>query len=202
MFLASLLAMPMPLMPIQILWVNLITDGLPAMALGVEPPEPGIMERQPRLKSEGIFARGLGWTVCGRGLYIALATLTVFTIGLIYSRWQGISGLETARTMALSTLVFSQLFYVFECRSETHSPFELGFTSNPFLSAAVVCSALMHLAVVYLPVMQNIFGTVNLGLWQWLLIISVSGIKLLWKYMQYTWRRIFVSSFRYGKINA
>lgn len=202
MFMASLLGMPMPLLPIQLLWVNLITDGLPAMALGVEPPEPGIMQRAPRPKNEGIFERGLGWIICRRGIYIAVVTLAAFTVGLVYSRLNGSMSLEIARTMALTTLVFAQLFYVFECRSESHSPFELGFLSNPYLVGAVVCSTLMQLGVLYIPGLQEVFHTTVLLPWQWILIILLSGGRLLWKYILYTWQRFFVSPLKYGKINA
>lgn len=179
MFLASLFGMPLPLLPIQILWVNLVTDGLPAMALGLEPPEPGIMNRKPRPKNEGIFARGLGWTILGRGIYIGIITLTVFTIGVVYSKLNGIDDLNLARTMALTTLVFCQLFYVFECRSEKYSPFELGFFSNPFLIAAVLTSTFMHLAVIYTPFLQGVFNTVPLEGWQWVIILLVAGGKLI-----------------------
>ncbi|NLW91301.1 MAG: cation-translocating P-type ATPase [Syntrophomonadaceae bacterium] len=202
MFMASLLGMPMPLLPIQLLWVNLITDGLPAMALGVEPPEPGIMLRTPRPKNEGIFERGLGWIIGGRGIYIAVVTLAAFTVGLLWSRLSGSDSLDVARTMALTTLVFAQLFYVFECRSEHLSPFELGFWSNPYLVGAVACSTVMQMAVLYLPGLQQIFHTVALIAWQWILILLLSGGRLLWKYILYTWQRLFVSPLKYGKINA
>ncbi|MGE5391671.1 MAG: cation-translocating P-type ATPase [Deltaproteobacteria bacterium] len=202
MFLASLLGMPMPLLPIQLLWVNLITDGLPAMALGVEPPEPGIMQRAPRPKNEGIFERGLGWIIGARGIYIAVVTLAAFTVGLVCSRLNGSLSLDISRTMALTTLVFAQLFYVFECRSENHSPFELGFWGNPYLVGAVACSTVMQLGVLYLPGLQEVFHTTALMPWQWILILLLSGGRLLWKYILYTWQRLFVSSLKYGKINA
>jgi len=203
MFFASLLAMPLPLLPIQILWVNLVTDGLPAMALGVEPPEPGIMKRKPRPMAESIFARGLSWMIFSRGLYISIITLLMFTVGLIYSRLcSGLDQLQVARTMAFTTLVFAQLFYVFECRSETYSPFELGFLKNKFLIAAVLCSIAMHLSVLYVPVLQDIFKTVALDWWQWLIILAGTGSKLVMRYVMYTWQKIFVSGFDYVKINA
>jgi len=201
MFLASLLGMPLPLLPIQILWVNLVTDGLPAMALGLEPPETGIMKRKPRPRNENIFAKKMGWVIFSRGFYIGIITLFTFTVGLIYCRMHGVDQLQLARTMAFTTLVFAQLFYVFECRSELYSPFELGFLKNKFLVVAVICSVTMHLSVIYLPGLQNIFKTVPLEWWQWLIILSVTGIKLFWKYFLYTWQRVFVPGFGYVKIN-
>lgn len=191
MFLSSLLGMPLPMLPIQILWVNLVTDGLPAMALGLEMPEPGVMERKPRPRNEGVFSRGMGWIIFSRGVYIAAITLSVFCIGLLYSRMQGIDSLETARTMAFTTLVFAQLFYVFECRSEVYSPFELGFLKNRFLLFAVSCSLLMQLAVIYLPVMQSIFKTVPLSTWQLLLILLLAGGKFFWKLVLYMHKKCF-----------
>lgn len=183
MFVASLLGFPLPLLPIQILWVNLVTDGLPAMALGLEPPEPGIMERKPRNRDESIFSQRLGWIIASRGLYIAVITLLAFILGLVYARWHNLPDINVARTMAFTTLVMAQLFYVFECRSERYSPFELGIWGNKFLLGAVSCSVLMHLAVIYLPALQHIFSTVALELWQWTVILILAGTKLIWRYL-------------------
>lgn len=202
MFLASLAGMPLPLLPIQILWVNLVTDGLPAMALGLEPPEPGIMQRPPRPRLEGVFARGLGYKVFGRGCFIALITLLAFVAGMVYARLNGYAELDLARTMALTTLVMGQLCFVFECRSEKYSPFELGFFQNRFLLAAVGCSLVMQLSLLYLPALREIFHTVALNGWQWLLIMALASPKLLYGFIQYTWRRVFVSGSDYVKINA
>lgn len=181
MFLASLLGMPLPLIPIQILWVNLVTDGLPAMALGLEPPEPGLMKRKPRKASESVFSRGLGWSIARRGLYIGVSTLAVLTIGLIYSKFNGFQDLELARTMAFTNLVFAQLFFVFECRSEEYSPFELGFFTNRALLAAVACSVVMQLMVVYFKPMNTIFETAPLPLWSWLVIACTAGWSFILK---------------------
>jgi Ca2+-transporting ATPase len=192
MFIASLLGYPLPLLPIQILWVNLVTDGLPAMALGLEPPEPGIMKRKPRKRDESIFSQRLGWIIAGRGAYIAIITLLAFTIGLVYCRWHNLPEIDLARTMAFTTLVFAQLFYVFECRSERYTPFELGMFSNPFLLGAVACSIIMHLAVLYLPALQQVFNTAGLELWQWALILLLAGTKLIWKYLLFQLHHFFI----------
>lgn len=190
MFAASLFGMPLPMLPIQILWINLVTDGLPAMALGLEPPEPGIMTRKPRPRDESVFAHNLGKTIFSRGAYITVVTLVVFVIGLIYGRWHGIENLDTARTMAFTTLVFAQLFYVFECRSERYSPFELGMFKNRFLIIAVSCSVLMQLSAIYLSPLQTIFKTVPLEGWQWGVILLLTGSKMAWNSIQYTARRL------------
>jgi len=202
MFLASLLGMPLPLIPIQILWVNLVTDGLPAMALGLEPPEPGIMNRKPRPSSEGIFARRLGWMVLSRGFYISMVTLLVFTIAILYARLNGIDPLPLSRSMAFTTLVAAQLFYVFECRSEKYTAFELGFFRNKFLLIAVFCSICMHLMVLYLPCMQGIFYSVGLNYWQWALILILTGWKFISKLILYLWKRVFAFKWDYAKIKA
>jgi Ca2+-transporting ATPase len=191
MFLASLMAMPMPMLPIQILWVNLITDGLPAMALGLEPPEPGIMKHKPRPPNESIFARKLGWIIVSRGFYIAAVTLVAYVVGMATASWLNHSQpLILARSMALTTLVFAQLCYVFECRSERYSPFELGFFNNRFLVLAVCISISMHLAILYLPALQGVFSTCALNGWQWLFILIVTGSRLLWRYLTYLWKGV------------
>ena len=170
MFLAALVALPLPLLPIQILWVNLVTDGLPAMALAVDKSEPDIMKRTPRKPDESIFAGGLARKILIRGTIIGLGTLLVFVIGL----WYGV-GLLAARTMAFTTLVFSQLFHVFDCKSESRGIFEVGLFSNPLLIVAVVISASMQISVIYLPFFQSIFRTTALDLWQWGVILVVAG---------------------------
>jgi Ca2+-transporting ATPase len=201
MLLASIMAMPLPMLPIQILWVNLVTDGLPAMALGVEPPEPGIMNRRPRPKNESIFANNLALTIFSRGTYIAIITIANFLIALHWSSAQGLDGLALARTMAFTTLVFAQLFYVFECRSERFSPFELGFFKNKFLLMAISFSVCLQVCVIYLPSLQNVFKTVPLIPWQWIIILLLSGIKVIWRLLVYTWQRVFVSNLRYVKMD-
>ncbi|MDD2509718.1 MAG: calcium-translocating P-type ATPase, SERCA-type [Syntrophomonas sp.] len=202
MFLASVLGMPLPLIPIQILWVNLVTDGLPAMALGLEPPEPEIMKRKPRAADEGIFARRLGWMVLSRGFYISIVTLLAFTIALLYSRLNGIDPLPLSRSMAFTTLVVAQLFYVFECRSEKYSAFELGFFKNKFLLLAVFCSISMHLMVLYIPWMQGVFNSVGLNCWQWAVILLLTGWKFILRLILHLWKRVFAFKWDYVKINA
>ena len=197
MLLASLMGTPLPLLPIQILWVNLITDGLPAIALGLEPAEPFIMQRKPRSKNENIFAQGLGQLVFKRGIYISVITLLAFSCGLMYCRWAGIDGLWIPRTMALSTLVFAQLFYVFECRSEKYSPFEIGFWANPYLLTAVIISSLMQLMVIHWEPLQSVFKTAPLEGWQWLIIIILTGSRLALKYIAFLFRKLRMWSLRY-----
>ncbi|WP_032121948.1 calcium-translocating P-type ATPase, PMCA-type [Clostridium amazonitimonense] len=171
MFLAALFYLETPLTPIQILFVNLATDGLPAIALGVDPAEGDVMLERPRAKNESIFARGLKEKIIIRGSLIGICTLLSFLVGKYYNM-----NLQACRTMALSTLVLSQLIHVFECRSEKHSIFEINPFTNIYLIGAVSVSILMLLLIIYIPVFQGIFKTVSLGLGQWLVVVFFSGI--------------------------
>ena len=174
MFLASLFYLPNPLTPIQILFVNLATDGLPAIALGVDPPDKDIMRQSPREKNEGIFARGLWEKIIVRGSLIGVCTLLSFMSGRYYGM-----DLATCRTITMCTLVMSQLLHVFECRSERHSIFEINIFSNIYLLGAVLVSMTMICCILYIPFLSGIFNTVALNLGQLLLVIFFSGIIFL-----------------------
>lgn len=184
MFLAALFGLPMPLLPVQILWVNLVTDGLPAMALGVDSNNPNIMQRPPRHPSESVFSRGLSRKIIGRGIQIGLSTLFVFSV-LYYLQ----NDLALARTAAFATLVYCQMFHVFDCRSETVTIFELKFTTNKYLLAAVAFSTIMQLSVMYIPFLSSIFSTVPLSWSHWALILTVSGWTLIVNAFKHLFRR-------------
>ena len=154
MFGGMLLGMPVVLTPIQLLLVNLVTDGLPAIALGMEPGEEGVMKRPPRDPKESVFSGGLPGTIALRGALIGGMTLLVFSLLMRQS-----SSLETARTGALVTLVTTQLFHALECRSEREGLFGESLLQNPFLTLSVALSALCVAAAVYLSAAQEIFGT-------------------------------------------
>jgi P-type Ca2+ transporter type 2C len=171
MLFAMILALPLPLVPIQILWVNLVTDGLPAMALGLDQPEDNVMKRGPRHPKEGVFARGLGWKVVSRGFLIGLATLIAFMT--IYYR--NPDDLAYAQTVAFATLVLAQLIHVFDCRSEK-SIFSRNPFGNKYLVWAVLSSLIMVLGVIYYPPLQPIFHTVAIIPIDWLLIIGMSAL--------------------------
>ena len=174
MFLASLFYLETPLLPIQILLVNLVTDGLPAMALGVDPADGDIMSGKPRPKNESIFARGLSEKIIVRGSLIGVCTVLSFLAGKYYG-----FNLKTCRTLALCTLIMSQLIHVFECRSEKHSIFEIKLFTNLYLVGAVVISITMVLCVLYIPFMQGVFHTTALGVGQWGIVLFFSGIIAL-----------------------
>ena len=158
MFVGILMGMPIVLLPVQILLVNLVTDGLPAIALGVEPPEKDIMNHPPRKSTEGFFSGGLMWKIIFRGIFIGLSTLASFTTVM---RLGG--SLEASRTAALITLVMSQLIHVFECRSEHRSIFRMNPFGNMKLVLAVAVSFAALAAAVMLPQLQTVFETVSLN---------------------------------------
>lgn len=169
MFLGMLAGFPVPLLPIQILWVNLVTDGLPAVALGFDPAGRDVMMRPPRKSGDSIFSDGLLGMILFRGALIGLTTLGVF-VSLLY-----ISGdIGTARTGGFVTLVVTQLIHVFECKSEKKSLFEIPILNNIYLVLAVACSLAMLLAVVYIPGLQTVFRTVPLDPDEWLIIAGLS----------------------------
>lgn len=171
MLFAMVLALPLPLVPIQILWVNLVTDGLPAMALGLDSPEDDVMRRKPRHPKEGVFARGLGWKIISRGFLIGFVTLLAFII--TYN--QNPNELQYAQTVAFATLVLAQLIHVFDCRSE-HSVFHRNPFGNVYLVGAVIISVLLMLVVIYYPPFQPIFDTLPIKPRDWLLIVGLSSI--------------------------
>ena len=155
MFVSALLAFPVPLLPIQLLWINLVTDGLPALALGVDPVAPNIMERPPRRPNEPVITGARGWLIGVQGVFIAACSLAAFLFVLLYEK----EGIERARTAALATLACSQLFHAFNCRSMRESLFKLGVFTNPQLVGAVALSFVLQMAIIYVPALQPIFKT-------------------------------------------
>ncbi len=160
MFAASLLALPIPLVPIQILWVNLVTDGLPALALGVDPIDPKVMSRPPRRPNESVITTARAWLIMAQGMFIAFCTLAAFVYVLSFEE----EGLGRARTVALAVLTCSELFHSFSCRNMKESLFKIGVFGNPGLFAANGLSFLLQLAIIYVPFLQPIFKTQALSL--------------------------------------
>ena len=165
MFLGILCGLPLPLFPIQVLWVNLATDGLPGIALGMDSPVPDIMNRQPVPASRGIFSGRMPWQIITRGLLIGLCTLGVF----MTIQWSG-GSLDIARTGAFATLVLTQLVHSFECRDS------YDIRGNLFLVGAVALSFIMVLVVIYLNSLQAIFHTVALDVWHWGIICGFTAL--------------------------
>ncbi|MFQ5910018.1 MAG: cation-translocating P-type ATPase [Thermoplasmata archaeon] len=158
------------LIPIQILWINLVTDGLPALALGVDPIPSDIMERKPRDPKESPINREMFYMIVAVGIIMLIGTLGIFYV----QRYIGTSTTE-ARTIAFTTLVMFQLFFVFSVRSPRQPLYKVGFLSNPKLILAVLVSMLLQLMVVYLPPLQPIFETNSLGIAEWIMILLVSS---------------------------
>lgn len=194
MFLASLVGLPMPLLPVQILWVNLVTDGLPAMALGVDRNGKEIMQKPPRRMKDGIFSHGLARKIIWRGIQIGISTVAIFAFILLTQK-----DIALARTMAFCTLVFSQIFHVMDCRSEEKSVFAIGFFKNKYLIAAILSSVAMQLSVIYLEFMRNIFSTVALGAEEWGLILLLSGFNFMISGVNYGFSRIKVAKRVFNK---
>lgn len=164
MFLGIIMGMPITLLPTQLLLVNLVTDGLPAIALGVEPAERENMKQPPRRSDESFFSDGLMTKIIFRGILIGLCTLGCFAL---FTYMFG--DLTIARTGALFTLIMSQLAHVFECKSEKKNIFTVPYFSNPKLILAVLVSAAVIFAAMYIPFMQIIFTTAPLTLKQLLI---------------------------------
>ncbi|MCX6340490.1 MAG: calcium-transporting P-type ATPase, PMR1-type [Candidatus Aureabacteria bacterium] len=174
MFVSSLVGWPLPLLPIQILWVNLVTDGLPALALGVDPVDPGIMDRPPRPPHEAVVTRQRAYIMLLQGAFIALCSLAAFHFVFCIEK----EGIERARTAAFIVLAVSQLFHSFNCRSMTESLFRLGIFSNGKLVIATALSFALQMGVVYVPFLQGIFKTEVLGIFDWLLVVAISSLPL------------------------
>jgi len=170
MFFAALIGWPVPLMAIQILWINLVTDGLPALALGMERPEWDIMSRSPRPPHEAVITRQRGLLILFHGgLVAAVAALGFWIV------YQGdATQVDRARTVTFCVVSFSQLFFAIGCRSQRFTMPELGLFTNPHLFGAIVISGLLQIIAVTLPFAQPIFKvTANLT-WEWLLITALA----------------------------
>ena len=174
-FLSILFGLPSPLTPIQLLWLNLVTDAFPALALGVEPAEADIMERPPRDPHQGILSGETGRGVIFQSIAITIAVLASYVIGLKYIFPGNIEG---AHTMVFATLITSELLRAFSVRSEKYTLKELGWFSNKNLVKANLLSFALLLLVMYIPVLRNLFE-LELITWQWGVILILSLLPLL-----------------------
>jgi P-type Ca2+ transporter type 2C len=170
MFIAALIGWPVPLVAIQILWINLVTDGLPALALGMEPPEKDIMNRPPRPPEEAVLTRKRGLRIVYHGFLITAVSLLAFWI--IYRGDE--SQVDRARTVTFAVSAFSQLFFAIGCRSQRYTMPELGLLSNPWLLGSIVASGLLQLAIMNVPLTQKVFAVSDHLTWEWLLILGLS----------------------------
>ena len=168
----------LPLLATQILWINLVTDGAPALALGVDPADEGVMLQSPRPRGEGVITRKMWRGIFFVGAIMAAGTLLVLDGSLPAGLIDGTGNMRYAHTMAFTVLVFFSLFNVFNARSDEQSAFA-GVLSNIWLWGAVLLSLLLQAAVVYIPVLQQAFSTVSLNAGDWLVCVMVAS-SVLW----------------------
>lgn len=168
----------LPLLATQLLWINLVTDGAPALALGVDPADPGVMRKTPRPKGEGVITSRMWFGILFTGIIMAIGTLLVLDASLPGGYVEGSGSMRYAQTMAFTTLVMFSLFTVFNARSDEQSAF-VGLFSNKWLWAAVMLALVLQVAVIYIPVLQQAFSTVSLSCGDWLLCTVVAS-SVLW----------------------
>lgn len=172
-----LMDLPVPLIPIQLLWLNLVTDSFPALALGVERGEADIMEEKPRDPDEPILDTEIKITVAIQSIAITVATLLAYFVGL---KWYGLeSGINHARTMAFATLIICELLRAYSSRSIDKTVFELGVFTNKKLVFATLFSFLLMLVVIYVPVLNDAFGLMDLGPKEIAVVLGSSLIPLV-----------------------
>ncbi|WP_312653040.1 cation-translocating P-type ATPase [Proteiniclasticum sp.] len=185
-FVSVLFSFAIPLLPTQILWVNLVTDTLPAISLGVDPGDPDVMKKEPRNPKESFFARGAGIRAVIGGLLIGSLTLLAFSIGLRErgsSIWASADAPEEvlvyARTMAFVVLAVSQLFYSLTMRSETKSIFQVGFFKNRYLLMSIVAGVVLQFILISTPFLADAFKVHSLPLNDWLIVFGLSLLPLI-----------------------
>ncbi|MFA4967823.1 MAG: cation-translocating P-type ATPase, partial [Candidatus Margulisiibacteriota bacterium] len=174
MFTASVAGLPIPLFPIQILWVNLVTDGFPALALGVDPVNPNVMKMPPRNIKEGVVTRDQAVLMFAQGAFIAACSLFAFSFILFVEH----GSLARARTVAFIVLAAGQLFHSFNCRDNKESIFKLGIFTNKSLIIATLFSFVLLVMTTASPMFQMIFKTEYLSVFDWVLVIVVASLPL------------------------
>ena len=183
---STLLGWPLPLLPIHILWINLVTDGFPALALAVDPKDPDVMKRPPRDPQARLLDRERFLAVCLQGTVMALVTLAVFGISLTI--WH--DEVPFARTMTFTTLVLVQLLHAFSCRHERYSLFQIGVMTNRALVGAVLLSALLQAGILLSAWGQEIFKVVPLRADEWWLMLGLGVLPFVVMELWKAWRRM------------
>ena len=170
-----------PLTPLQILWMNLVTDGLPALALAVEPAGPNVMDRTPYNPRESVFARGLGWYILRIGLVFAVFTIAMMIWAFRYSHNPAYSGdPERWRTMVFTTLCLAQMGHAIAARSSSRLTLNVSAGSNPYIWASVIGTILLQLMLLYVPALRNFFGTYSLSPKELLICFGFSSFIFIW----------------------
>jgi len=171
---STLMGLPLPLNTLQILWVNIIMDGPPAQSLSMEPTDPEVMKRPPRDPNENIVSKKMAIRITLVSCIMFVGTLGLF----MWVLSQGAAVIK-ARTMAFTVFVMFQMFNAFNCRSEDKSFFHLGVFSNKYVIMAVIGSVLFQVAVIHVAILQNVFHTVSLSLYEWLLVTGIGSTAFL-----------------------
>ncbi|NJK29092.1 MAG: cation-translocating P-type ATPase [Acaryochloris sp. RU_4_1] len=170
-----------PLSPLQILWMNLVTDGLPALALAMEPAEAGVMERPPYDPRESIFARGLGFYMVRIGLILSILTICLMVWAYDYTQAPGYEGNpDTWKTMVFTALCLAQMGHAMAVRSDTQLTLQLNPCSNPYLLAAVSFTTVLQLLLLYVPFLQTFFGVHPLTGIELLICLGFSALMFVW----------------------
>ncbi|MGI6435517.1 MAG: calcium-translocating P-type ATPase, PMCA-type [Syntrophomonadaceae bacterium] len=172
-FAAMLLWQTSPLLAVHLLWINLVTDSLPAVALGMEPVENDVMRRRPRPRNESIFAQGMGMRIVLQGIMFAVLTLLGFIMA-----WKSTGEIEAGRTMAFLVLALSQVFHAFNMRSN-HSLFSIGFFTNKYLNGAALISIALIGMVVFIPAVASAFGMMPLAGNSYLLAVGLAIVPII-----------------------
>ncbi len=167
-----------PLVAVQLLWLNLVTDSLPALALGMEPVEPSVMEEKPRSASEPLFTRRFSIRLAWQGLMVGLLTLAAYWLGEYVLSDPTLAD-ATANTMAFATLTFCQLFHAFDVRSEKQSIVHIGLLSNPAMNKAFLAGMALQLAVLLAPPLMGVFQVCPLNAVEWLVVLGLSLTPLV-----------------------
>ena len=167
-----------PLVAVQLLWLNLVTDSLPALALGMEPVEPSVMEEKPRPAGQPLFTRDFSIRLAWQGLMVGLLTLGAYWLGEYVLSDPSLAD-ATANTMAFATLTFCQLFHAFDVRSERQSIAHIGLTSNPAMNKAFLVGMALQLAVLLMPPLMNVFRVCALSGVEWLVVLGLSLTPLV-----------------------
>ncbi|HEX5104289.1 MAG TPA: cation-translocating P-type ATPase [Pirellulaceae bacterium] len=169
MFVAGLLGWPAPLLPIQLLWINLVTDGLPALALSLEPPEPDVMRRKPRRRDESILSARLGLAILWQGLLVGLVGLAAFGYSFL-----NYGDAERARAVTFCVVVYAELLRALAARSQTLTLAQLGPLTNPYLLLAIVVSGLLQVSIAVVPFTQLVFDVPAHTAAEWLIIVALA----------------------------
>ncbi len=178
-FLATLLNFHQPpLVAVQLLWLNLVTDSLPALALGMEPVEPSVMEEKPRAASEPLFTRRFSIRLAWQGAMVGLLTLAAYWLGEYVLSDPTLAD-ATANTMAFATLTFCQLFHAYDVRSETQSIAHIGLLTNPAMNKAFLVGMALQLSVLLIPPLQAVFQVCTLNAVEWLVVLGLSLTPLV-----------------------